>query len=277
MENKCYNSLYDAVEKYVAENWESLDLRTHSVYRIVAVEVVDGRVQRVYVSDLPGMRVAFDVGFEIDLSVGEGDYHYDENDECSIWLSIPCEGDLECGLDDWEIDFDRISVYNPQKAPANSMTDALVLYISYDQLEKAAHDFLEENYPEALKITPHGEALVFVDPLKIAEKLGLTVKQRHIWDDLSVFGQLYFTDTDAELYDEEKGKNVPVRIPGKTILVEPDMFLLQNLDSVNNTIIHECVHWDKHKKVFELERLFNADASHISCEVIGGAAKSATE
>ena len=269
--------MYDAVEKYVAENWESLDLRTHSVYRIVAVEVVDGRVQRVYVSDLPGMRVAFDVGFEIDLSVGEGDYHYDENDECSIWLSIPCEGDLECGLDDWEIDFDRISVYNPQKAPANSMTDALVLYISYDQLEKAAHDFLEENYPEALKITPHGEALVFVDPLKIAEKLGLTVKQRHIWDDLSVFGQLYFTDTDAELYDEEKGKNVPVRIPGKTILVEPDMFLLQNLDSVNNTIIHECVHWDKHKKVFELERLFNADASHISCEVIGGAAKSATE
>ena len=239
VENKCYNGLYDAAEKYVAENWESLDLRTRSVHRIGAVEVVDGWIQCVYVSDLPGMHVAFDVGFEIDLSVGEGDYHYDENDECSIWLRIPCEGDLECGLDDWEIDFDRISVYNPQKVPANPMTDALVPYIPYDQLEKAAHDFLEENYPEALKITPHGEAPVFVDPLKIAEKLGLTVKQRHIRDDLSVFGQLYFTDTDAELYDEEKGKNVPVRIPGKTILVEPDMFLLQNLGSVNNTIIHE--------------------------------------
>jgi len=34
------------------------------------------------------MSVAFDIGFEIDLSVGEGDYHYDENDECSIWLRI---------------------------------------------------------------------------------------------------------------------------------------------------------------------------------------------
>jgi len=45
VENKCYDGLYDAAEKNVAENWESLDLRTRGVHRIGAVEVVDGRIQ----------------------------------------------------------------------------------------------------------------------------------------------------------------------------------------------------------------------------------------
>jgi hypothetical protein len=53
---------------------------------------------------------------------------------------------------------------------------------------------------------------------------------------------------------------------------DPKMFLLRNLGCVNNTIIHECIHWEKHRKVFMLEKLYNSDASNISCEVVGGAA-----
>ena len=45
VENKYYYGLYDAAEKYVAENWGPLDLRTRSVHRIGAVEIVDGRIQ----------------------------------------------------------------------------------------------------------------------------------------------------------------------------------------------------------------------------------------
>lgn len=128
-----------------------------------------------------------------------------------------------------------------------------------------------------MKITPHGQTPVFVDPEKIAKKLGLTVKMQRIREDATVFGQIYFVDTETEMYDANKGENVPTHIDGKTIIVDPKMFLLRNLGSVNNTIIH----WVKHKKVFELECLFNSGASHISCEVVGGAAsqvaKSATE
>ena len=49
------------------------------------------------------------------------------------------------------------------------------------------------------------------------------------------------------------------------------MYLLRNYGSVNNTIVHECVHWIKHRKVFELEKLYNDQASSITCEVVGGA------
>ena len=281
VKDKCYNGLYAAAEKYVSDNWESFDLYTRKIHRIGSVEMTDGRIERVYVEDRPGMKVAFDVGFEVDLDIHEGDYHYDESEEKSIWIRIPCEGDLSCGLDDWTVDEDRIKLYSPERAPANSLSDALVPYIPYDQLDKEATQFLKDNYPEALKITPHGEPPVFVDPQKIAAKLGLTVEMKRIKEDASVFGQLYFSDTEADLYNANLGENVPTHVDGKTILVDPKMFLLRNLGSVNNTIIHECVHWVKHQKVFILEKLFNVDASHISCEVVGGAAsqvaKSATE
>jgi len=48
--------------------------------------------------------------------------------------------------------------------------------------------------------------------------------------------------------DSNTQNNVIMKIEGKTIVVDPYMYLLRNLGSVNNTIIHECVHWGKTQK-----------------------------
>ena len=279
VKEKCYNGLFEAAERYAENNWQSLDLYTKRVHRIGTVEFVDAMIQRVYVRDLPGMRVAFDVGLELELTVKEGDYHYDDYDQCYPWIRVSCEGDLSDGLDSWTIQ--GIEPYNPKSAPPNSLSDALVPYIPYERLEAEAKAFLREYYPEALKITPYGQAPIAIDPLKLAERLELNVRTQRIREDSSVFGQIYFVDTDTEMFDAIKGETVPVHIPGRTIVVDPKMYLLRNLGSGNNTIVHECIHWVKHRKVFALEKLYNADASNISCEVVGGAAakiaKSAAE
>lgn len=154
VKDKCYGGLFEAAERYVESNWESLDLYTRHVHRIGAVEFVDATIQRVYVQDLPGMRVAFDVGLELELTVKEGDYHYDNYDQCYPWVRISCEGDLSDGLDSWIIK--SIEPYDKKHAPLNSLSDALVPYIPYDRLETEAKAFLREYYPEALRITPHG-------------------------------------------------------------------------------------------------------------------------
>lgn len=279
VKDKCYNGLYQTAEDYVNEHWESMDLYTRNVHRVGHAEMIDATIERVYVRDLPEMRVAFEVGMQLEIDVKEGDYHYDESDQCYPWIRIYCEGDLSYGLDDWEII--RVEPYSKKSAPPNSLSDALVPYIPYDQLDKVATEFLKDHYPAALKVTPYGQPPVSVDPLTLADSLGLTVKQQRIREDASVFGQIYFVETDAEMYDANEGKTVTMTIPGKTIIFDPQMYLLRNLGSVNNTIIHECVHWVKHRKVFELEKLYNAEASNISCEVVGGAAsavaRSATE
>ena len=71
-------------------------------------------------------------------------------------------------------------------------------------------------------------------------------------------------DTDAEMYDANAGANVKKHIPGRTIVVDPQTVLLRTIGCANNTILHECVHWVKHRKVFELEKLYNENESCIS-------------
>lgn len=268
VKDKCYNGLYDAAKKYLARNWQSLDLYSCRVADIQRVSLVDITFQRVYVSDLPGDRIAFDVGLELEVCVSsEG--RYSESDECFPWVRISCEGDLGVALEDWEIK--SIQPYAKQNMPENSMSDALVPNIQYKQLEDVAHEFLETYYPEALTIPHAGEAPTYLDPMKLAETLGLTVRTQHIKKDSSIFGQLYFADTDTEMYSADQDKSIPVHVDAQTIVVDPQIFLLRNLGSVNNTIVHECVHWVKHRKVFLLEKLYNGRASTISCQVVGGA------
>lgn len=97
-------------------------------------------------------------------------------------------------LDDWEIT--NIEPFDKKNAPFNSLSDALVPYIKHDDLETAATLFLKEFYPEALEITKRGIPPVWVDPEVLAERLGLKIMSQRIREDASVFGQLYFVDTD---------------------------------------------------------------------------------
>lgn len=187
--------MYQTAEDYVNENWESMDLYTRNFHCVEHAEMIDAIIERVYVRDLPEMRVSFEVGLQLEIDVKEGDCHYDESNQCYPWIRIYCEGDLSCGLDDWEII--RVEPYSNKSAQPNSLSDALVLYIPYDQLDKVATEFLKEHYPTALKVTPYGQPPVSVDPLALADSLGLTVKQQRIREDASVFGQIYFVETDA--------------------------------------------------------------------------------
>ncbi|BAL01384.1 hypothetical protein OBV_41850 [Oscillibacter valericigenes Sjm18-20] len=264
------NKFWEIAERYLQDEFDASSLTFYRLHRPGQSEIDDVKVEHVWVDDLPGMGIQFDVALSLSLSFPEADHHYDNSEEKTVWMMARCRGNLERHLDDFTV-FDY-SAYNGKSRAQNPLDDSLVPYIAYDQLEKAAHDFLTCHYPEALTITPMGKPPIWVDPSVLAARLGLTVKTQRIREDTSVFGQIFFENTDVALFDAETGGDVETSIPEKTILVDPLMYLLRNLGSVNNTIIHECVHWDKHRKAFALEKLFNPDASFISCEVVGGAA-----
>lgn len=44
------------------------------------------------------------------------------------------------------------------------------------------------------------------------------------------------------MYDATEDTDILVHIKGRTIVVDPQMYLLRNLGSINNTIVHECIH-----------------------------------
>ena len=266
---KCYNGLFDAAQEYLDGHWREMNLETNRVPTIDSYELVDANVQRVYVSDLPGDRIAFDVGLELEVAVSMVSRHNDSEDTSYPWLRFSCEGDLSQGLGDWVIN--KIEMYAKRNPAPNSMSDALVPDIPPAQYEKGATEFLEKYYPEALRTTKYGQPPVYVDPEILAKRLNLSVVTHRISKEGAIFGQLFFLAADTEMYDADQDRLVTVHVPEKTIVVDPQMYLLRNLGSVNNTIVHECVHWVKHRKVFMLEKLYNDQAHGITCEVVGGA------
>lgn len=261
-DNEIFNYIASYVEETAWDDFDSLDLRVNSLYQIGEVELSDTKVLHVDAYDIPGMRGGFDVGVEAIIEVCEGDYHYDEQEYPQQWFVLSCSSDLEKNLDDFEIT--DIEIYNSKSNHKNRLYDSLVPVINKENYEEAAVGFLKRNYSKALI---DGE---YVDPMELAKSMGLTVELRSITEDGSVFGQVYFKDCDTELYNDETGEMEPVHINAKTILVDPQTYFLYNLGKVNNTIVHECVHWDIHRKAFELYRLCNDGVSMIGCWVVGG-------
>lgn len=260
--DRFYNELFAAIQSYTAENYEDLDLRLYRVQNIGGIELSDIEVKFVSINDLPDMKIEFDVAVEAELEARESDYYYDESETCRQWFILKCSGDLDPNLDDFAIS--SVNTYNFKNKQPKPMSDSLVPIINREQLESVATDFLRRHYPEAIK------APIAVEPQKLAEKMDLEVKMREITKDFSVFGQIYFHDCDTEFYDENSDEMVQTHVNARTIFVDPKAYFLRNLGSVNNTIVHECVHWDQHRKAFELERLYNENATHIKCQVIGG-------
>ena len=84
-------------------------------------------------------------------------------------------------------------------------------------------------------------------PVKeVVENMGLNLKILHITKNCNVFGRIFFANTETAVYDEETEKYKEVTVEAGTMLVDPKVFFMRNIGCVNNTIIHECVHWDRH-------------------------------
>lgn len=259
------NQFWAAAENFLQENKDALNINYYKIHRPGDFEIQSVQVEHVWIEDLPEMKIQFDVALSVDFEVHEDNYHYDEMEEKTVWLMVRCRGDLAHDLADFEIF--EITDYNGKNRAKNPMDDSLVPVIYKDNLEKVAEQFLRNHYKKAL-LEP-----MWVNPTELAESMGLTVRFVNITKEGSVFGRNYFHPRKTEIFDLEKNTSTIELIPAKTILVDKQMAFMYVLGATNNTIIHECVHWDKHQKAFALARLYNKDLTNISCEVEGGAAE----
>lgn len=261
--NRFYDNFFAAVNGFMIPHRKSIDFGSRVVSDVDFAELSDVKVKCVWVDDREDMSIAFDVIIEAEVYVKEFSRRYDtKEDTCYPWFLLSCSGDLSKSLDDFRIH--RVDTYNTKSKQSRPLDDALVPINFKEDLESVAFEFLQKYYPEALK-TP-----MAIDPATLAQRLGLTIEYKKITEDFSAFGQIFFADCEGEIYDEVLEMMVPHQFKAKTIVVDPDSYWLRTIGSANNTIVHECVHWEKHRKAFELERLFNQDATQIKCLVKGG-------
>ncbi len=97
-----------------------------------------------------------------------------------------------------------------------------------------------------LSETPSGGARkpMSVPIKKIArDKLHLLIKEYHLSEDLSILGQIRFTDGLVEIYDPSEDEYREVFVKAKTMIINPDTYLKRNFGNRRNTIAHKYVYW----------------------------------
>ena len=258
-----YNDISLLLSRFIEDNPERLETNSRRVQSPDEASLSDFQVQFVNITHSNENEIFFDVVVSAEIEIAETIRRNRETDGTEQWFRISCSAELEDGLQHFRAS--NVEVYSKYKQRSgNHLSEYLVPIISKEQLDNVAEAFLEKYYSEAL-IAP-----MAVPPYVVAERMGLEVKEAHITKNCSVFGQIYFSDCEVQYYDSYAGQYKTLQVKRGAILVDPNVYFMRTVGSMNNTIIHECVHWDLHKKFFELEKLYNHEARVISCQVQEG-------
>jgi hypothetical protein len=105
---------------------------------------------------------------------------------------------------------------------------------------------------------------------KIAtEVLKLEIIEEHLSEDLSILGQMCFTDGRVEIYDPLEDEYREIIVNAGTMIIDPDTGYKRNIGSKRNTIAHECFHWTRHRFYYiEAEKLDEKKTFAYRCPVI---------
>lgn len=152
------------------------------------------------------------------------------------WLRVSCTALVDDGLKDFQIQ--SVTPYKRGKISLfeHPLSDELVPFLWKGELDDTAEAILRLYYPDALKLPMQ------INPYTLARTLGLGIEFREITQDTSIFGRIYFED------DTEQG------ISEKTIVIDSNLEKIRPSGTINNTIIHECLHWILHRYSVELEK-----------------------
>lgn len=70
---------------------------------------------------------------------------------------------------------------------------------------------------------------MWIDPIELAGRMRLTVLRHRISEDMTVFGQIYFRETEAKLYDDDAKTETEEHVLPGTIVVYPSVAFQRNL------------------------------------------------
>lgn len=232
LQNNYYNEIFGRLKSYVYQNRTRLNLSSYAVPDPSHVVLEDFHIMGVSFCNTEDDTLIFRAAVQADITIsGKGRLDYD-NDNINSWFSISFSGLLRRGLT--QVTITDVSDYTRERFNAeDALTRHLVPYMYTKDLDAHAESFLNKYCPRAL------EKPIPLPINEILMAMGLTLYKAPLPD--GIFGRTYFASADVEVYNRTNGV-VEAKIEGGTILVDPDVSFMRNIGSLNNTIIHECVH-----------------------------------
>jgi len=260
MYDNYYDDIYNKVKGFLCQKKGTSFLAMHLIPDVSRFELDDYHVMGVTFKTSGGDALHFRLSINADVNVyGKSRYDY-ESDTKSVWMSVYCESILKNVLHNVRIV--RVEEYSKDRFDKETALDHyLVPYLYSEDADKVAEDFLRDHCARAL------DTAMPLPVQEIVSDLGMKLYPAPLDD--NIFGKTYFVTTTVTVYkDDSYFETEGITVPPGTMLVNPDVFFMHNIGTMNNTIIHECVHWKRHKMFFELMRLLNQEYRFISCEIV---------
>lgn len=184
-------------------------------------------------------------------------FHVYSHDECihfqddnvERWLKIFLTSSIGVRL--YDLNTYCVEIYSKETYILEQNTGELIPYIFEEDLERIAESFLIKYCPMALT---EPMALPIED---IAENMGLEIFCLEMSGD--IFGELFFENIG---YDRCIGEDI-----SRGTLLLNQRYVKERSDGAKKfTIAHECVHWARHRKYMDLNRILHQDvSSSIEC------------
>ncbi len=135
------------------------------------------------------------------------------------------------------------------------MTPSFLPIINNNEIDDEATAFLKEYYPEALLGEPINTDI-------LVSRMGLKLERHRLSLDDSVFGLISFKNGKIKCYDNSKEEYINVN-EGTIIIDNKCSCNYAGNNTDNFTIVHECIHWYKHRKYFLFRK---SQEVYLSCE-----------
>ncbi|MGF0070294.1 XRE family transcriptional regulator [Streptococcus orisratti] len=252
-----HEKIIKTVKGFVYNNKDNTDLSTHMVPEPNGfIEFDDFDLYKVNYEILNNYELNIEIIVIAEVVVRQYIKGEMEIDTKSKYVSVQAKIELDAGIKNFQIyntEF-KEDLYN--KSKNFILSNDWVPYIRKKDFDDIAENFLRKYYPQALtQPTP-------IPVETIVSRMGLTIYQEKLTIDDSVFGKMVFKDTDVEVIED--GELVSKRFNKGSVLVDKDVVFKRNVGSYNNTVIHECVHWELHKVFHEVKMILDKSHSTVS-------------
>ena len=262
MEENYYDDIVKRLGSYIVSNKDSFENDEFHKITWIDQDEITYTVSGTTFKDLGDGYIEIRTSVDADVRFsGYTKYGQDSDSDTRIY-NVFFEAKLDDGLHNvriTDVSEYNVALYDRDK----TLSQSWLPYMYEEDVDKHAEDFLQRNYPKAL-LQP-----MPIDPFKVVKAMKMKMYYAPLGD--KIFGMTYFGEETVIVYDDIVHRNTIeiVTTPG-TMLINPDVFFMRNIGTAYNTIIHECVHWDRHRRAFELQRLLQGGAGHISCEMVEG-------
>ena len=264
IQDKYYDLLTAAIKEYVDNHHDGIGFHDFNVLSLLKQKIENVEVKSLVcheagIGDLLRIeaRTAADI---VEMSLGTKEI---EAGRKTRWFIVHLTAELNQGLHDVKVQKTEENYFG--SFDLEGALDAyLVPYIRTADLEDLADEFFDKYCDDALFdrwVFPYSHVM---------RKMHIQAVESTLPD--NVFGRTYFKPTRIKYWYKywpmhPEPEEIEEEVPAGTIVINKEHFFLGNYGSAINTMAHELVHWEFHRRFFEILALLDENANQLSCEV----------